>query len=38
MVLADLDRCDVLTKEEWKKRGIGARIGEIFFWLFSENY
>jgi cardiolipin synthase len=38
MVLADLDRCDVLTKEEWKKRGIGARIGEVFFWLFSENY
>lgn len=38
MVQADLARCDVLTKQEWKKRGLWARIGETFFWLFSENY
>ena len=38
MVLADLAQCDVLTKEGWKKRGILARVGEVFFWLFSENY
>jgi cardiolipin synthase A/B len=38
MVLKDLAQCDVLTKEEWKKRGLLARLGEVFFWLFSENY
>ncbi len=38
MVVADLARCDVLTKREWKKRGLWARLGEVFFWLFSENY
>jgi cardiolipin synthase len=38
MVLNDLAQCDVLTKEEWKKRGLLARLGEVFFWLFSENY
>jgi len=38
MVLADQSRSENLTKAEWKKRGLGARIGEIFFWLFSENY
>ena len=26
------------TKEKWQKRGLGPRLGEIFFWLFSENY
>jgi cardiolipin synthase len=26
------------TKERWKKRGLPARFGEVFFWLFSENY
>jgi cardiolipin synthase len=38
MVLADLEHCDVLTREAWKKRGVLARLGELFFWLFSENY
>jgi len=38
MVLADIERCRILTKKEWKKRGLWARIGETFFWLFSENY
>ncbi len=38
MVRDDLARCDVLTKAGWKKRGVLARFGEFFFWLFSENY
>ena len=38
MITDDLTRCDVLTLAAWKKRGIPARIGETFFWLFSENY
>ena len=38
MVQTDLTRCDVLTLHEWKRRGLPARIGETFFWLFSENY
>lgn len=38
MVRADLGRCDVLTQAEWKKRGFFARVGELFFFLFSENY
>jgi cardiolipin synthase len=38
MVLADLGRCDVLTEAEWKKRGVLTRAGELFFFLFSENY
>jgi len=38
MVRRDLAQCDVLTKEEWKKRGFWARFGEVFFWLFSDNY
>jgi cardiolipin synthase len=38
MVLRDLARCDVLTREEWKKRGLFDRLSELFFWLFSENY
>jgi len=38
MVRADIAQCDVLTKTEWKKRGFFARVGETFFWLFSENY
>ena len=38
MVETDLLRCDVLTLKEWKKRGLLPRIGETFFWLFSENY
>lgn len=38
MVLADLARCDVLTEAQWKKRGLFTRIGELFFFLFSENY
>ena len=38
MVENDILRCDVLTLKEWKKRGLLPRIGETFFWLFSENY
>jgi len=38
MVLTDLARCDVLTEAQWKKRGLWTRVGELFFFLFSENY
>jgi cardiolipin synthase len=38
MVEADLARSERFTKEMWKKRGALARFGELFFWLFSENY
>jgi cardiolipin synthase A/B len=38
MVEDDLARCERFTKEKWKKRGLLARFGETFFWLFSENY
>ena len=38
MIEADLLRCERFTKDEWKKRGLLARFGEMFFWLFSENY
>jgi cardiolipin synthase len=34
----DLASSERFTKEKWKKRGLFARFGEIFFWLFSENY
>lgn len=35
---ADLAKSEQFTKERWKKRGLLARMGEAFFWLFSENY
>ena len=38
MVLADLAHCDVLSRERWRRRGLLDRVGEFFFWLFSENY
>ncbi len=38
MVDRDLARSERFTKEKWKKRGLLARFGELFFWLFSENY
>jgi cardiolipin synthase len=38
MIEDDLTRCERFTKEKWKKRGLLARFGETFFWLFSENY
>ena len=38
MVQADLERCERFTKEKWSRRGLLARFGETFFWLFSENY
>ncbi len=38
MILADLARCDVLTEAAWKKRGPLTRLGELFFFLFAENY
>ncbi len=34
----DLTESEVFTKEKWRKRGLVARFGELFFWLFSENY
>jgi len=37
-VEADLIQSERFTKEKWKKRGLLARFGELFFWLFSENY
>ena len=38
MVVDDLARCERFTKEKWKKRGLLARFGETFFWLFSDIY
>ena len=38
MVEDDQSRSERFTKEKWKRRGPLARFGEIFFWLFSENY
>ena len=38
MFLADLARCDVLSRERWRHRGLLDRLGEFFFFLFSENY
>jgi cardiolipin synthase len=38
MIEEDLGRCERFTKEKWRKRGLLARFGETFFWLFSENY
>jgi cardiolipin synthase A/B len=34
----DLEKSEEFTKARWKKRGFLARLGETFFWLFSENY
>jgi len=38
MIRKDLAVSELFTKEEWSKRGFPARFGELFFWLFSENY
>jgi cardiolipin synthase len=37
-IAADLEKSELFTKARWKKRGLLARLGETFFWLFSENY
>jgi cardiolipin synthase len=37
-VLADLEKGKLFTKRMWKKRGLLPRLGELVFWLFSENY
>ncbi|MEP6471328.1 MAG: phospholipase D-like domain-containing protein [Acidobacteriota bacterium] len=37
-ILADLEKSQEFTKRMWKKRGFLSRMGEIVFWLFSENY
>ena len=37
-VLADLEKSQLFTKQMWKKRGFVSRLGELVFWLFSENY
>jgi cardiolipin synthase len=34
----DQAQSERLNKEKWRKRGLLARFGELFFWLFSENY
>jgi cardiolipin synthase len=34
----DLDKSQQFTKKMWKRRGVLARLGEAFFWLFSESY
>jgi cardiolipin synthase len=38
MILADIEKSELITKARWKKRGLLARLGETVFWLFSENY
>jgi len=38
MIEDDLLLTERFTKEKWKKRGLPTRLGELFFWLFSENY
>jgi cardiolipin synthase len=37
-IQGDLEKSQQFTKRMWKKRGVLARLGEAFFWLFSENY
>lgn len=37
-IQGDLDKSQQFTKRMWKRRGVLARLGEAFFWLFSENY
>jgi cardiolipin synthase len=37
-ILADIEKSELFTKKMWKKRGGLARLGELVFWLFSENY
>ena len=37
-ILADLEKSKQFTKHMWKRRGLPARLGELFFWLFSEAY
>ncbi len=38
MVRADLQDCEALSLERWKRRGLVDRVAELFFFLFSENY
>jgi len=38
MISVDLQKSEVFTRAKWKKRGLLARLGEMVFWLFSENY
>lgn len=37
-ILADLEKSQEFTKMMWKRRPFLNRLGEIVFWLFSENY
>jgi phosphatidylserine/phosphatidylglycerophosphate/cardiolipin synthase-like enzyme len=37
-ILADLEKSKQFTKHMWKRRGLPARLAELFFWLFSEAY
>jgi len=37
-ILADIEKSELFTKRMWKKRGVLSRLGEVVFWLFSENY
>lgn len=38
MIRRDLSVSERFTREQWDQRGFIARFGELFFWLFSENY
>jgi cardiolipin synthase len=38
MIRADFEKSKEFTKRMWKRRGLLARFGEAFFWLFSENF
>ncbi len=38
MIADDRQSTERFTKEKWKRRGLPARFGELFFWLFSESY
>ena len=38
MIVEDLAASERFTKEKWRKRGLLARFGETFFWLFSDVY
>ncbi len=37
-VFADLEKSQQFTKSMWEKRGFLPRVGELVFFLFSENY
>jgi cardiolipin synthase A/B len=38
VIESDRAKSELFTKEAWKKRGLGARLGEAVGWMFSEIY